>query len=117
MVEKISRKVTFILGLAALSLISLWALGFRMGLDLEGGTRLVYSIDFDKAAEEGTISEAELGNRGQLMGDLITIWRERIDPSGVRGATIRSEGSNRVVIELPGSASSSAVQWPQSWPK
>ena len=106
MVEKISRKVTFILGLAALSLISLWALGFRMGLDLEGGTRLVYSIDFDKAAEEGAISEAELGNRGQLMDDLITIWRERIDPSGVRGATIRSEGSNRVVIELPGSASS-----------
>ncbi len=106
MVENISRKVTLLLGLAALSLISLRALGFRMGLDLEGGTRLVYSIDFDKAAQEGTISQEELGNRGKLMTDLISIWRERIDPTGVRGATIRSEGANRVVIELPGSASS-----------
>ena len=117
MVEKISRKVTFILGLAALSVISLWALGFRMGLDLEGGTRLVYSIDFDKAAEEGTISEAELGNRGQLMGDLITIWRERIDPSAYVeprfAAKVRTGWSSNCPAVLP----PSAVQWPQSWPK
>jgi SecD/SecF fusion protein len=105
MVDKISRKITFLLGLTVLSVLSLLLVGFRFGLDLQGGTRLVYSVDFEKAVEEGVLTQDELVDRNGLVTNLINIWRERIDPTGVRGVTIRSEGSDRIVIELPGSAS------------
>ena len=105
MVEKISRKITFLLGLTVLSVLSLLVLGFRFGLDLQGGTRLVYSVDFEKAVDEGVLTADELVDRNGLVTNLINIWRERIDPTGVRGVTIRSEGADRIVIELPGSAS------------
>ncbi|HPF14718.1 MAG TPA: protein translocase subunit SecD, partial [Planctomycetota bacterium] len=66
---------------------------------------LVYSVDFKKALEEGTITEQQAANPDALMNELIGIWLERIDPQGVKGVVIRKEGNNRVVIELPGSAS------------
>ncbi len=104
MVDHISRKISILLTLLAISLIALSALGFRMGLDLEGGTRLVYSIDFDRALTEGSITKEQYDNPDQLKAELIKIWTKRIDPQGVKGARVRTEGSNRIVIELPGSA-------------
>ncbi|MFT5199648.1 MAG: protein-export membrane protein SecD, partial [Planctomycetota bacterium] len=104
MVDHISRKISILLTLLAISLIALQALGFRMGLDLEGGTRLVYSIDLDRALKEGSITTVQYENPDLLKRELIEIWTKRIDPQGVKGARVRTEGSNRIVIELPGSA-------------
>ncbi|MFT7487502.1 MAG: protein-export membrane protein SecD/preprotein translocase SecF subunit, partial [Candidatus Paceibacteria bacterium] len=104
MVDHISRKISILLTLLAISLIALQALGFRMGLDLEGGTRLVYSIDLDRALKEGSITQTQYENPDLLKRELIGIWTKRIDPQGVKGARVRTEGSNRIVIELPGSA-------------
>jgi SecD/SecF fusion protein len=104
MVDHISRKISILLTLLAISLIALQALGFRMGLDLEGGTRLVYSIDLDRALKEGSITTVQYENPDLLKRELIGIWTKRIDPQGVKGARVRTEGSNRIVIELPGSA-------------
>ncbi|MCP5023469.1 MAG: protein translocase subunit SecD, partial [bacterium] len=105
MVDHISRKISILLTLLAISLIALSALGFRMGLDLEGGTRLVYSIDFDRALAEGSITQEQYNNPDQLKAELIKIWTKRIDPQGVKAARVRTEGTNHIVIELPGSAS------------
>ncbi|MCA9001217.1 MAG: protein translocase subunit SecD [Planctomycetes bacterium] len=104
MVDHISRKISILLALLAISLVALQALGFRMGLDLEGGTRLVYSIDLDRALAEGHITQEQYDNPDQLKAELIGIWTTRIDPQGVKGATVRTEGKDRIVIELPGSA-------------
>ncbi len=107
MIENVGRKVFWIVVflLAALSCLLVPEKPFRMGLDLQGGTRLVYRFDFDEAAAQGKISEAELLNKAQLLQDFCAIIRERVDPTGVTEPIIRPEGDDRVVIELPGAAS------------
>ena len=104
MVENLGRKFTLIFSLIAIAVIALSVGGFRLGLDLQGGTRLVYSFDLEKAAAEGKIQETELLDPLGLLNEVIEILRERLDPDGVREPIIRTEGENRVVIELPGSA-------------
>jgi len=107
MIENVGRKVFWIVVflLAAISCLLVPEKPFRMGLDLQGGTRLVYRFDFDAAAEQGKISQAELSNKTQLLQDFCAIIRERVDPTGVTEPIIRPEGDERVVIELPGAAS------------
>jgi SecD/SecF fusion protein len=103
MVDNLNRKLILIFGALAIAVIALALLPFRLGLDLQGGTRLTYSVDLEKARAE------ELIPSGQTDADaieaIIDVWRERVDPKGVAGVTMRKEGSNRIVIELPGSAS------------
>lgn len=110
MVENVQRKITLIaamLIIAALCMI-LPESPFRMGLDLQGGTRLVYRFDFEKAVEDGAITEDELQNKQQLLQEFINITRERIDPLGNLDLSMRPQGEDRVVIELPGTALASA---------
>ncbi len=110
MVENVQRKVTLIasmLIIAALCMI-LPENPFRLGLDLQGGTRLLYRFDFDKAVAEGTIRPEELQNKPRLLQEFIDITRNRIDPTGTLDASIRPQGEDRVVIELPGTALASA---------
>ena len=101
MVENIGRKLTLIAVLltTALTLVLLPDKPLRMGLDLQGGTRLVYSLDFSAAIAEGRISPDE--NEQELMQQTMRIIRNRIDPNGVLEPIIRQEGDN-IVIELPG---------------
>jgi len=103
MVENLGRKLTLILSLVALALAALAIGGFRLGLDLQGGTRLVYSFDLEKAAQEKKIQQFELQDPTRLLNEVIEIMRQRLDPTGVREPVIRTEGTNRIVIELPGS--------------
>ncbi|MCP3918295.1 MAG: protein translocase subunit SecD [bacterium] len=103
MVENLSRKVTLILALLGLAILSIGIMRFRLGLDLRGGTRLVYSVNFQKAVDEGKIQAEEALDKDRLLGQMIDIWRKRIDPDGVREPVIRKEGIDRIVIELPGS--------------
>ncbi len=66
-------------------------LGMRLGLDLEGGTRLVY--------------KASLGNETLTADDMqntIDILTKRVDKYGVSEATIQKMGSDQIVIQLPG---------------
>jgi len=107
MIENVGRKVFWIVVflIAAISCLLVPEKPFRMGLDLQGGTRLVYRFDFEEAAEQGKISQAELSNKVQLLQDFCAIIRERVDPTGVTEPIIRPQGDERVVIELPGAAS------------
>ncbi len=102
MLENVGRKVTLVVLvlLVALGLLLLKPEPFRLGLDLEGGTRLVYRLDFEKNKDR--LSAIELQNPTQLLNDTISIIRNRVDPKGVLEPVIRPEGENRIVIELPG---------------
>lgn len=104
MVENFGRKLTLIFFLLGTSLALLFFKSppFTLGLDLQGGTRLTLQIDFDQAERDGVISEND--DRLQLLGQMIGIFRERIDPNGVLEPIIRAEGSDRIIIELPGVA-------------
>src|SRR5207248_6769219 len=74
---------------------------FRLGLDLQGGTRLVYRFDFDKAVVGGQLSKADLSRKAELLQEFATIIRGRVDPKGVMELSLRPEGEDRIAIELP----------------
>jgi len=106
MVENIGRKLTLIFVLLAVSagLLFLKDKPFTLGLDLQGGTRLTLQIDFDQAVKDGTLTQDEANNPQEVLSQMIGIFRDRIDPNGVLEPIIHSEGSDRIVIELPGVA-------------
>jgi SecD/SecF fusion protein len=105
MLENVGRKITLILVLIAVSLLLLLIpeKPFNLGLDLQGGRRMVYSFDFDDALASGQITELDAQDPTRLIAETISIIRKRVDPTGVLEATIRQEGDKRMVVELPGS--------------
>ncbi|TAJ04020.1 MAG: protein translocase subunit SecD, partial [Planctomycetota bacterium] len=102
MTENVGRKLILIFGLLGIAagLLLFKSQPFRLGLDLNGGTRYVYSVDFDDAEAKGIIAKGE--NRGALMAQIQQIIYKRADPQGVRELLVRQEGTNRLVIEVPG---------------
>jgi len=65
----------------------------KLGLDLQGGMHLVLEVDTSKlppeAKEDATVRAVE-------------IIRNRIDQFGVAEPSIQREGTNRIVVQLPG---------------
>ena len=100
MVENAWRKVVFIVVILALAL-GLWMnWGVMLGLDLKGGARLVYRLDIDAARKSGQI-DPNTSNR-DVLTETVTILQNRIDPQGILEANINPEGTDRILIELPG---------------
>ena len=71
-------------------LVAMWPPGekLKLGIDLSGGTILVYEV---KPGVDSTYS----------MDDLIGALKRRVNPDGVQDIPIRRVGSNRVEIILP----------------
>ena len=94
MVENVQRKLILIGSLLGISVLLLVFNDFRLGLDLQGGTRYQFLLDMeDVGAEE---------DPAQLQAEVLRIVRERVDPEGVKEPIIRPMGLNRIVIEVPG---------------
>ena len=81
---------------------------FKLGLDLAGGTHLVYEAD---------VSEIDPAEVPQLMGVLRAVIERRVNAFGVsepvvqveRSSFVAEEQSERLVIELPGVTDVSAA--------
>jgi len=69
--------------------------GMTLGLDLQGGTHLVYQADFS-SIEPGTETEA------QILDDTIAVIKNRVDVFGVTEPVIQRLGEDRIVVQLPG---------------
>jgi SecD/SecF fusion protein len=117
MSEKLGRKflLTLALVLAAFGSllvppVFLHTSPFRMGLDLQGGTRLAYHFDFEDALKKGQITAVEFNDKATMLQQFCSIIRGRVDPKGVMELSIRPEGSDRIVIELPGAAELAAAK-------
>jgi len=104
--ENLGKKITItvVLAVAAILCLVLPKKPFRLGLDLQGGTRLVCRFDFEEARKENKISPAEFNDRPTLLQEMCVILRGRIDPNGVFELSVRPEGTDRIVIEIPGVA-------------
>ncbi len=63
----------------------------QLGLDLVGGTELVYEADLSQSTDK--IKD---------LGNLSNVFRHRIDQLGVSEPSIQTTGANRITIELPG---------------
>ena len=65
----------------------------RLGLDLQGGTRLLLSASLPEGVE---------GNVEDSMDGTIAVLRKRVDSSGIAEAEITKQGSTQVSVQLPG---------------
>jgi len=63
---------------------------FHLGIDLQGGTSLIYEL------------RAPAGGQAPSAEEAIRVIMGRIDPQGTRGYTIRPLGKHRLEIVLPG---------------
>ena len=65
----------------------------RLGLDLQGGTRLLLRASLPEGSE-GDIDDAIEGAQSVL--------RRRVDASGVAEAEVTRQGSSNISVQLPG---------------
>lgn len=63
----------------------------KLGLDLEGGTR----ITFEAKSTDGKVTQAKLDQARNIID-------QRVNASGVSEAEVTTQGSNQVIIEIPG---------------
>lgn len=85
-------RVLIILGIVAVAAYVIYNMPINLGLDLQGGTRLVmegYSTDKVKVSDDS-------------MAGVLAVIRNRIDALGVAEPTIQRKGRKQVVVELPG---------------
>ncbi len=64
----------------------------KPGIDLAGGTSLIYEIDTHGLQE---------ADKRDLAARMITVLRRRIDPAGIQNLIWRPQGNNRFEIQMP----------------
>lgn len=65
----------------------------RRGLDLEGGMHLTLEVDESKGS---------IANKADAIDRALKVIRTRIDQFGVSEPVVQKEGTDRIVVELPG---------------
>ncbi|MCD6422863.1 MAG: protein translocase subunit SecD [Elusimicrobia bacterium] len=66
---------------------------FKLGLDLQGGIRLLLEVEVEKVKQE---------NRKDVVPRALEIIRNRIDQFGVSEPIITKQGEKWIVVQLPG---------------
>ncbi|HSQ55931.1 MAG TPA: hypothetical protein VLM40_09295, partial [Gemmata sp.] len=86
---------------------------YRLGIDLAGGTILVYEINLDRTAQRKKAlgEETDIGTQqatgeqkglsSQEMNELAAQIKRRIDPTDIKNVTVRPLGDRRLEIILP----------------
>jgi len=96
---------------------------YRLGIDLAGGTILVYEINLDRlkarkaqSREGGDPGASNLNNAGEdgldseEMNKLASQIKRRIDPTDIKNVTVRPLGRSRFEIILPFSGATSGKE-------
>jgi len=65
----------------------------RLGLDLQGGIHMVYQADF---------SDIEPGTEDEAIDGAVAVIERRINILGVAEPIIQKQGTDRILVELPG---------------
>src|SRR3954453_16823466 len=99
-------------------LLAAWAIAyawvhdrFKLGVDLSGGTILVYEIDTrkQKTDEKNRSSPTQLATRRAER------LKSRIDPNDLKNIVIRTAGEGRVEIVLPTGGVARAKEFEKEW--
>ena len=87
-------KLVIILGVIGLCLVEILPVDKKLkkGIDLAGGTSLIYSID--------TTGLTEL-EKSEIEKQMIRILRNRLDPNNKRNLVWRAHGGGRIEIQMP----------------
>ena len=94
MQKNLTLKIVFILVLVALAGWTLFPPNktLKPGIDLAGGTSLIYEIDTHGLEES---------DKKDLAQRMITVLRRRIDPANIQNLVWRPQGSTRFEIQMP----------------
>ncbi len=92
--KNLSWKIILIIALVALAAWTLYPpqKTLKPGIDLGGGTSLIYEID-----SQGLNSMEKRG----LAGRMITVLRRRIDPANIQNLVWRPQGNTRFEVQMP----------------
>ncbi|MBU0687838.1 MAG: protein translocase subunit SecD [Candidatus Margulisbacteria bacterium] len=85
-------RILIIIGIVAVSGYIIYNMPINLGLDLQGGTRLVLE---GQSTDKVKVSD-------DAMAGVVAVIRNRIDALGVSEPTIQRKGRKQVVVELPG---------------
>ncbi len=78
----------------------------KLGIDLAGGTKLEYQVDFTKAVEKAKLAgktESEMVDKKQISEGVVKTLKKRIDPDGTKEVSIFASQRGEewfVVVEL-----------------
>jgi len=73
-----------------------WTDAFHLGIDLAGGTNLVYAINVKEAKEQGkTVDKA-------TVDKMVDAIKRRVNPSSTIDMTVRGVGIDRIEVIVPG---------------
>ncbi|MCD6233178.1 protein translocase subunit SecD [bacterium] len=92
----LNQGIDFLNSKFSLNLPHFWQIPFKLGLDLQGGTHLVYEADLSK------IKQSE---QGEAMSGLRDVLERRVNVFGVKEPLVKVQqigGHHRLIIELPG---------------
>ena len=109
--------VTALVGVVQITGMPLWTpwevvpmIGeIELGLDLQGGMRVVYQADF---------TGLEVEDEAASLQGAMDVLRTRLDTAGYTEATITKQGNDQIVVEVPGVADAnelSDVLTPAIW--
>jgi SecD/SecF fusion protein len=92
--KRLTLKLLLILVITALMAWSFYppSQKLRQGLDLQGGTSLIYAIDTTGLSAD---EQKDVAQR------LVPILRKRIDPDNIQNLIIRPQGFGRIEIQMP----------------
>ncbi len=99
MIENPQRQVILIVVVALVALFLCWSEEPNLGLDLEGGTQLVYELPIEEAIKQNQLDED--ADPQAVIQQTLAIIGNRIDPTGVREAVITQRGDRQFMVELP----------------
>jgi len=79
----------------------------KPGIDMQGGTSLLYEIK-PPEGEDGAAAPAAY--RGGLAEEVMTALKRRVDPNGTRNLIWRPHGDTRLEIQMPATAESQQAE-------
>lgn len=109
MLENARRQLILTLLVALAAILCTTLIEVRLGLDLSGGTQLIYEVDIDKAKRDGMIPvAASQQDIDRIMEETVAIISDRVDPQGTVEAVVTRRGPTGVLVELPAMAEADA---------
>ena len=74
----------------------------KLGLDLQGGTAFVVALDTNYLNTSGTNVMPLDRQKQNAINEAVEVLRKRVDKFGVAEPIIQPEGSDRILVQLPG---------------
>jgi preprotein translocase subunit SecD len=86
-------KLLIVLALVMAAIVYIWTKPPRLGLDLQGGTRLTLEARTSEAVPEIT---------RPVMESLLSVIERRVNGMGIAESIVQKAGDRRLIVEIPG---------------